>query len=118
MQSFVWPVIMRNQNVFMIGGQECGKTMSYVPAIFSWILEKANRYKQLPTQEKGPIAIVICSSSLQVEEVYDKFTLFHPRMHHIRISMVVPPVEKNKLVSMSFERKLTLSIFNFSIQQS
>jgi superfamily II DNA/RNA helicase len=69
-QSFAWPAIFRQMNVFMIGGHKSGKTMSYLPAVCTFSTQPCCKYDLLE-KYKGPLVIIICRNSKQCEEIFD-----------------------------------------------
>ncbi|XP_072397855.1 uncharacterized protein [Diabrotica undecimpunctata] len=70
-QSYVWPAILRNHHVFMISGPQSGKTMAYLPAMLTFILEKHDRYHSLIKVAGGPIVIILCGSTKKCDELRD-----------------------------------------------
>lgn len=68
-QSYVWPVICRSMNICYIHKKKSGKTLAYLPAICSFLLEKEERYSDF--KKGGPIAIILGKSSSECEEIYD-----------------------------------------------
>ncbi|CAH0545965.1 unnamed protein product [Brassicogethes aeneus] len=84
LQSYAWPAILRQSNVFLVHNPKTGKTLSYLPVIASLILEKS-RYEQL-SNFKGPIAVVLCGNSKNCEDVHDLFKVF---LHKSYIEVVL-----------------------------
>lgn len=98
-QAYVWPAIMRHMNVCLINGRKTGKTMSYLPALCSYVLEKNERYKNLPN-ELGPIAVILCTGCSEAEEVYETMN-YLCRATKITLLLAIPPVDKNCLVDIA-----------------
>lgn len=69
-QMFVWPAIMRNMNVCYVNGAKSGKTMAYLPAVYSFLLED-DRYSGFNAMVTGPLAVVLCDGNKKAEDVYD-----------------------------------------------
>lgn len=86
-------------NVCLVGSPQSGKSISYIPGICTFIIEKHSRYFELP-KEHGPIAIILCESTFKAEETYNLFiTILKQTRMKISIMFAVPPVENNYLVS-------------------
>lgn len=69
-QLYVWPAIMRNLNVCYVNSAKSGKTMAYVPAIYSFLLEE-DRYSGFSSMMSGPLAVIVCEGNRKAENVYD-----------------------------------------------
>lgn len=93
-QSFAWPAIFRQMNVFMIGSHNSGKTMSYLPAILTFSTMYLERYEDL-SRYKGPLVIILCSNSKQCEEIYDLIkTLCRNVNIKAKVSILTYPITK------------------------
>ncbi|RZC40006.1 ATP-dependent RNA helicase TDRD12 [Asbolus verrucosus] len=91
-QSFVWPAIFRQLNVFMISGRKTGKTMAYLPAICTFGFQKNQKYQEL-AKYKGPLIVIVCSNSKQCEEIFDLIKKFYSKIHlKPKVSIVTYPI--------------------------
>lgn len=61
---------MRNMNVCYVNGAESGKTMAYLPAIYSFLLDET-RYSSFSPTLTGPFAVILCDGSKKAEAVYE-----------------------------------------------
>lgn len=97
-QSYAWPALLRNQHVFMINGPQTGKTLAYLPAMCTFILEKVDRYNSLLKVAGGPIIVILCANTQKCEEVYDltKVILGHIKA---KVSLVTYPLAHINTVS-------------------
>lgn len=69
-QAYTWQSLLRNHNIFMVHSPRTGKTMAYLPVMCTFIMEKQERYQQLP-KSGGPIVVILCSNSRKCEDVSD-----------------------------------------------
>lgn len=69
-QMYVWPSIFRQQHTCLINKSNTGKTMAYLPVMCSFILEKADYFRDFP-RTGGPIVVILCRNSMKCETVYD-----------------------------------------------
>lgn len=98
-QSYTWPSIMRLINTFIISGPRSGKTMSYVLPLMSFLLEKNDRLNYAQCErEKGPIAVIICPTAVEAENIQEKFRLMHCNKLDVRTVLIIPPFGKKCLV--------------------
>ena len=113
LQSFAWPALFRQMNVFMIGGHQSGKTLAYLPAVCSFCTADDEKYKEL-AKHKGPVVIIVCPNSKQCEEIYDLVRkLCSNTRTKIKVSIVTYPV--TNVVSYTYFQIMRFSWFNFSI---
>lgn len=98
-QSYTWSSILRGCSVFLINSAQTGKTMAYLPAIFTKLMDSENRFNNLPNVI-GPIAIILCSKTNKIEEIYH-YVQSGYRLSDVKkmSALVVPPIDKNCLVS-------------------
>ncbi|KAK9680726.1 DEAD/DEAH box helicase [Popillia japonica] len=90
-QSYAWPAIMRSMNICIVGAAKSGKSLCYLPAVCTFIIEKRSRYSELPTDD-GPIAVVLCESLPKVEQIYNLFiTILKHTREKVAIGVVIPP---------------------------
>ena len=68
-QGYSWPAIMSARHVLGISTARQGKTMAYVPAIISLLMDQMT-YVELP-KGKGPLALIIVPSWKKAREVYE-----------------------------------------------
>lgn len=98
-QAYSWPAVMRRLNVCIVNGPKTGKTMSYIPPLVSFMIEKEERYQHLPP-EIGPIIIVVCSDCYVAEHNFEIFYEMCLNMKKdIKIQIVTPPLDARKMVS-------------------
>uniref|UniRef100_A0A6P7GEM3 RNA helicase n=1 Tax=Diabrotica virgifera virgifera TaxID=50390 RepID=A0A6P7GEM3_DIAVI len=93
-QSYVWPAILRNHHVFMISGPQTGKTMAYLPAMLTFILEKHERYRSLNKVAGGPLVIILCGSTKKCDEIRD---LVRVILGHQRANITVGSYPHNQI---------------------
>ncbi|KAI4470751.1 hypothetical protein MML48_1g08768 [Holotrichia oblita] len=94
-QSYAWPAIMRSMNVCLLGAPQSGKSLCYLPAICTFVIEKQSRYCELPT-DNGPIAVVLCESLPKAEEIYNLFiTILKHTREKVAIGVVIPPTPRS-----------------------
>lgn len=107
---------MRHLNICVINAPKTGKTMTYIPAIASFIIEKNERYPQLLT-DNGPIVIILCSSCNVAETVYAMiFEVMYKIDSKIKVSLAIPPLDRETLVRFTFILKnISLQLFNYRI---
>lgn len=101
---YVWPAIMRNMNVCYISSAKSGKTMAYLPAIYSFLLEE-NRYIGFNTMMMGPLAVIICGSTRNAEDVYDMVLKIKGTMRgrdNCDTVLAVHPISAGVMVSIVF----------------
>lgn len=67
-QVYSWQSLLRNHNMFIIHGPRTGKTLTYLPVMCTFILEKDERYQHVP-KTGGPIVLILCSNSHKCEEI-------------------------------------------------
>ncbi|BFZ13477.1 hypothetical protein BsWGS_16516 [Bradybaena similaris] len=83
-QAFVWPAVLGSRHIVGICPPKKGKTMSYVPAVVSLLLDKTE-YIELPPG-KGPIVVVIVPSWRNARDVYEMVESFiGPDMSSLKI---------------------------------
>uniref|UniRef100_A0A1Q3EW10 RNA helicase n=1 Tax=Culex tarsalis TaxID=7177 RepID=A0A1Q3EW10_CULTA len=66
-QTYGWPHILRGNSFFCVNAAETGKTFTYLPAICSSVVRLHK--EDLVPKGAGPLAIVICRSSREVQRV-------------------------------------------------
>ncbi|XP_017878258.1 putative ATP-dependent RNA helicase TDRD12 [Ceratina calcarata] len=84
MQSFIWPAIKEGVSVAAIGPPKSGKTLGYAFPISGCLAADS----ELP-QGLKPSAVILCSSSQQVIEVYFLFKTFLEKYKKIKIVTAV-----------------------------
>lgn len=72
-QSFGWPAIMRGNNVVMIHKKETGKTLTYITALCSFLMDQEGLYDNIPDSKRSPLMIVLCNNATIAEDVHMKF---------------------------------------------
>ena len=86
-QYYVWPVMLRNQNVVLVGDPDSGKSFSYIPPILSLICNEFEIYdeddkNQSTNHRIQPWAIIMCSNSRAVFQLHKYFSTFQvPNLH-------------------------------------
>lgn len=92
LQSFVWPSIFPQLNVFMIGSPKTGKTMAYLPAVCTFPLSDDAKYKELK-KYKGPLVIILCPNSRQCQEILCLIQKLYQTIHiKPRITVMTYPL--------------------------
>lgn len=82
----------------MVHKRGSGKTMAYLPPICSFVLNEKKRYSELP-KGSSPIVIILCRGVQKAEEVYDLLEVFFIKSgKYCGVNLLIPPVEKTKLV--------------------
>ncbi|KRT83749.1 helicase, partial [Oryctes borbonicus] len=90
-QSYAWPAIMRLMNTCLVGAPQSGKSLCYLPAICTFVIEKQSRYCELP-KENSPIAVIICESAYKAEEIYNLFiSILKYTREKVAITLSIPP---------------------------
>ncbi|CAG0888574.1 unnamed protein product [Darwinula stevensoni] len=85
MQEYLWPVLLRSRNTVAIGPGRSGKTVAYLVAILSELME-GELYKKLPLG-KEPEVVVIAPSWKIVLEILDFCEAFTYK-HDIKVCCV------------------------------
>ncbi|XP_029663616.1 putative ATP-dependent RNA helicase TDRD12 isoform X3 [Formica exsecta] len=67
LQSYIWPAINNGLNVVAIGSSQCGKTSGCVMAVCGLVAMRQNEVSYSATR---PLALILCSSSLDVISVH------------------------------------------------
>lgn len=73
-QTYVWPTIMRNMNVCYVNAPKSGRTMAYLPAIYSFLLEE-DKYSGFNAMATGPLAVIVCEGNKAAEEVDERVSI-------------------------------------------
>ncbi|XP_035826123.1 uncharacterized protein LOC101851955 [Aplysia californica] len=73
-QGYVWPAILACRHIVGISTPKQGKTMAYVPALVSHLLDQMN-YIELQ-KGKGPQALIVVPSWKKAREVYELIEQF------------------------------------------
>ncbi|GJQ87963.1 hypothetical protein Trydic_g12893 [Trypoxylus dichotomus] len=96
-QSYAWPAVMRSMNVCLVGAPQSGKSLCYVPAICTFVIEKESRYYELP-KKNSPVALIICESAYKAEEIYNLFiSILKYTLEKVAIALCIPPFTYNYL---------------------
>lgn len=53
----------------MVHGPKTGKTLAYLPVMCTFMLERNERYHNIP-KSGGPIVIILCSNSRKCEDIH------------------------------------------------
>ncbi|XP_018320411.1 putative ATP-dependent RNA helicase TDRD12 [Agrilus planipennis] len=97
-QMFTWPALRRRAHVFMVSGPKSGKSMAIIPAVASYLQERIERYINLPDNEVGPIAVVLCKGCESAEHIFDLYKkLFECIKGKPSMYMAIPPMDKTRL---------------------
>lgn len=97
-QLYIWPAVLRQMNVFYVGNPKSGKTMAYVLAICSFLMEP-DRYASLPSHFTGPKAVIVCKGTQKAEEVHSLFwNILDSVNRHLKLALGVPPLDSLCLV--------------------
>ncbi|XP_059622507.1 putative ATP-dependent RNA helicase SoYb [Phlebotomus argentipes] len=75
-QSFGWPHIFRGGSIILIGQRRSGKTLTYLPMLFTHLLNRKET-TQSGYSPIGASAIVICASSKSVTITSTTFVGYH-----------------------------------------
>uniref|UniRef100_A0A182IXV3 Probable ATP-dependent RNA helicase spindle-E n=1 Tax=Anopheles atroparvus TaxID=41427 RepID=A0A182IXV3_ANOAO len=67
LQAYSWPHIMRGNSLVCVNSAGTGKTFAYLPAVCSLIKMHIEDRWVLP--DAGPIGIIVCTSSMEVQRV-------------------------------------------------
>lgn len=97
-QMYVWPAIMRNMNVCYVNGPKSGKTMAYLPAIYSFLLEES-KYFGFNVMLTGPLAVIVCEGNRKAEEVYDMVLKMKGTTRSCDVVLALLPISPTVLVS-------------------
>ncbi|KAF2900961.1 hypothetical protein ILUMI_05225, partial [Ignelater luminosus] len=96
--SYAWSCLMRNFPVCTVNSAKSGKTMAYLPAICSHLLDRQERYDELSGKTISPLAIIVCPRSKTAEEVYDTMKkLMEYSSNKPDCILAIPPVDKQCL---------------------
>ncbi|KAJ4433877.1 hypothetical protein ANN_16190, partial [Periplaneta americana] len=68
-QMYAWPAIMRGHYTLLVGPSQCGKTLSYIVPLVSFMLTP-DIYSELQ-EGNGPLVLVLCSNSKSAHFIYD-----------------------------------------------
>ncbi|KAF2900607.1 hypothetical protein ILUMI_05576, partial [Ignelater luminosus] len=97
-QSYAWPCLMRNFPVCIVNSAKSGKTIAYLPAICSYLLDRQDRYDELSGKTISPFAIIVCPRSKTAEEVYDTMKkLIEYSSNKPDCILAIPPLDKQCL---------------------
>ncbi|XP_058826646.1 putative ATP-dependent RNA helicase SoYb [Topomyia yanbarensis] len=66
-QTYAWPHILRGNSFFCVNSAMTGKTFAFLPAICSSVMKMHD--EELVPKGAGPMAIIICKSSREVQRV-------------------------------------------------
>ena len=93
-QYYVWPTLLRNQNVVLVGDPNSGKSFSYIPPIVAVICEEIEFYgvdnNSTSDQRIQPWVIIICSNSREVFQIFKHFSTF--QVANLRFSYILSPL--------------------------
>ena len=91
-QYYVWPILLRNQNVVLIGDPNSGKSFSYIPPILSLICEEleTDDEQQKSDHRIQPWIVIICSNSREVFQLHKYFSTF--QVPNLRFSYLLSPL--------------------------
>ncbi|XP_022905340.2 putative ATP-dependent RNA helicase TDRD12 [Onthophagus taurus] len=96
-QMYMWPILMRTMNACIINNQDTGKTMCYLPALLSFLMQKDERYPFLP-KEPSPIAVILMDSIKGVEKIcYSLDRILDQTKKNFNIMSLVPPMDDTSL---------------------
>ncbi|KAF5288060.1 hypothetical protein FQR65_LT12110 [Abscondita terminalis] len=97
-QSYVFPALMRHMNICVIGNRNSGKTMSYLPGICSFELERKERYPDLPQNTISPLTVILCEGVEKAEKIFNTILkLLEKASGKTYVALAVPPVDKKCL---------------------
>ncbi|XP_069700482.1 putative ATP-dependent RNA helicase TDRD12 [Periplaneta americana] len=68
-QMYAWPAIMRGHYTLLVGPSQCGKTLSYIVPLVSF-MHTPDIYSELQ-EGNGPLVLVLCSNSKSAHFIYD-----------------------------------------------
>lgn len=94
---------MRNMNVCYVNGGKSGKTMAYLPAIYSFLLEE-DRYFGFNSMMTGPLAVIVCEGNRKAESVHEIVMKMKSTMRgrdNIDVILAVLPVPVYVVVSIN-----------------
>ncbi|XP_052873449.1 uncharacterized protein LOC128278761 [Anopheles cruzii] len=85
MQTYAWPNIMRDNSLVCVNGYRTGKTFAYMPAVCSKVKELIE--EKLSPAGAGPVGIIICHSSREVQRVayFCRTMLNTEKNHHLDV---------------------------------
>ncbi|XP_055532468.1 putative ATP-dependent RNA helicase SoYb [Wyeomyia smithii] len=66
-QTYSWPHILRGNSFFCVNAAGTGKTFAFLPAVCSSVMKMHD--EELVAKGAGPMAIIICKSSREVQRV-------------------------------------------------